>query len=71
MKTEKVVYTGKLEDVANEDGGMALISEPFAGPNAEDNGMFVKIQSWDEECKHDDFKKFQGRKIKVTIETID
>jgi len=36
-----------------------------------DNGMFVRVCSWDENKNHEDFKKFVGRRIKITIETID
>ena len=37
----------------------------------DDNGMFIRIQSWDENKKHKEFKTFMGRKVKITIETID
>lgn len=60
----------KKKDVSVEDGGQALVSDPF-NSDKEVDGMFVRIQSWDEKKKHEDFKKFQGRKIRVTIETID
>ncbi len=71
MGKEKIIYVGELKkkDVSVEDGGQAMVSDPFSTNG--DNGMFVRIQSWDEKKKHEDFKKFQGRKIRVTIETVD
>lgn len=70
--TEKKVFEKRLnpEEAQKEDGGQAIIftvSEPFE----EENGMFVRIQSWDDKKEHTDLKKFEGRKIRITIETID
>lgn len=59
----------KPEEVLKEDGGQAMVftvSDPFQ----EENGLFVRIQSWDENKEHTEFKKFEGRKIRITIETI-
>lgn len=69
---EKKVFEKRLnpEEAKKEDGGQAIIftvSEPFE----EENGMFVRIQSWDDKKEHTDLKKFEGRKIRITIETID
>jgi len=36
-----------------------------------DNGMFIKLCSWDENLEHKDFDKFIGKKVKITIEEID
>ena len=67
---EKVFETIlKPEEVIKEDGGQAMVftvSDPFQ----EENGLFVRIQSWDENKEHTEFKKFEGRKIRITIETI-
>lgn len=56
-------------DLDRQDGGMALIY------NIEDETIpeiFIRLQSWDETKKHNIFKDcFAGRKIKVTIETLD
>jgi hypothetical protein len=77
MAQEKVkkIIEGKIdkENTNTEDGGQAVITtmEFRDTPEDEDNGMFVRIQSWDENCKHEEFKKFEGRKIRITIETID
>lgn len=58
------------EDIENEDGGCAKIIT-FDNEDNEMNGMFVRIQSWDETLKHEDFNKFLGKKVRITIETID
>jgi len=36
-----------------------------------DNGMFIKLCSWDDTLEHKDFDKFIGKKVKITIEEID
>lgn len=56
-------------DLDTEDGGMALIYHLFDNNVPE---MFVKLQSWDDDAKHKYFNKcFRGRRLKVTIETLD
>jgi len=72
MKEEKhiIVCTLKERDVDTEDGGQAKIFSTSLNED-EDNGMFVKVCSWDENNNHDEFNKFIGRKIKITIETIE
>lgn len=69
---ERIVFVGALKkkDVSVEDSGQALVGDPFSASSGDD-GMFVRIQSWDSKKKHVDFKKFQGKRIRVTIETID
>lgn len=74
LRAQKVIEgTIDKSNTDKEDGGQALITTmDFRDtPEDEDNGMFVRIQSWDENCKHEEFKKFEGRKIRITIETID
>jgi len=66
----KISFVGKLDQVTTEDGGQALISDPFE-LSAGDNGIFVRVQSWDEEKEHKEFKKFQDKEIRITVETID
>ena len=68
----KKIFEGDInkENTDVEDGGQALITY-IAEPTDTDNGMFIRIQSWDEQLKHEEFKKFEGRKIRITIETID
>lgn len=71
----KVVYEGEVteHDIKSEDGGCALIWE--AGPDQvtppdenPDAGMFVRLQSWDENKNHDTLRKMVGRKVKITVE---
>lgn len=58
------------KDIKVEDGG--AYKEIYAMNNPdEDNGMFIKICSWNNNAKHKEFDKFIGKKVKVTIETID
>jgi hypothetical protein len=57
------------DEIDIEDGGQAKIFT--ASKDDLDNGMFVRVCSWDENKNHEDFKKFVGRRIKITIETID
>ena len=55
-------------DVGIEDRGAfrhVLISED------DDNGMFFDFKSWNDNGEHLEFDKFIGRKVRITIETID
>jgi len=72
MNKQTHIIEGQLlsSDIETEDGGQAKIIAMSQSPE-EDNGMFVKIQSWDETLKHEEFEKFVGRKVKIIIETID
>jgi len=57
-----------------EDGGAAVIAESFpieTGNSDEENGLFVKLQSWDEDTVHADFNLIRGKKVRITIEEID
>lgn len=69
---EKIVIETVMEEqfVEIEDGGYAKIFTAAKEPD-EENGMFVRIQSWDEYLDHVDFDKFVGKKIKITIETVE
>jgi hypothetical protein len=52
-----------------EDGGMAIIYEI---DNPDFSNLFVRIQSWDETKRHKYFNEcLRGRRLKVTIETMD
>ena len=57
------------DEIDTEDGGQAKIFT--ASEDDLDNGMFVRVCSWDEDVEHSEFNKFVGRRIKITIETID
>lgn len=52
-----------------EDSGMAYIYNLSDPSNSE---LFVRLQSWDDNAKHRYFNEcFKGRKLKITIETMD
>jgi hypothetical protein len=51
-----------------EDGGQAIIAEVGGDKDA---GMFVRIQSWDETMRHAEIEPFLGKRVRVTIETLD
>lgn len=60
----------KEKDVDTEDGGQAKIIDIVNDSNDE-NGIFIRLHSWDENREHLDFNKLIGRKVKIKIETLD
>lgn len=70
----KKIFEGILssDEIIIEDQGKAILTEPINDPNDEnlDAGMFVRLQSWDDDKIHSDFKQFIGKKIKITVEII-
>ncbi len=63
----KIVHEGRLE-FDYEDGRMAMIGEiSEITPGNE----FFRVQSWDETKRHSGLIPFIGRKIRITLETID
>jgi len=66
------------EETWKDDGNAARIIHVDDG---EENGMFVCIQSWEQDLlsprvfegpeHHADLKKLEGKRIRVTVETID
>lgn len=68
-------FTGKFVTVGNvearyEDSRMAMIVQ--IDDNEEyDNGMFVRIQSWDETKQHADASRMLGKRVRVTVEIIE
>lgn len=69
----KLEAEGTFRIDRKEDGGEALIGESFNfnTPNSdEENGMFVIIQSWDENLAHTDIKNLVGKQVKITIEVV-
>lgn len=68
--SEKFEAITVLELDGYEDGGQAMICERIEFDSVDDNGMFVTLQSWDENLSHSDLKGLLGKKIKITIETI-
>lgn len=65
----KVVMEGVTE-FHKEDGGMALIAENFEHEPHAANGMFVRLQSWDETKQHAMARQFEGKKVRITVEVI-
>jgi len=67
---EKKTHSHQSFDI--EDGGAAIIiCAQEVEQTTEDAGMFVRIQSWDEEAMHDDLRKFNGKRLRVTVEAIE
>lgn len=68
-------------DYDKEDGGQALIATIYEQEGVSEdneNGMFVRIQSWHtdadelpEEERHPMAMKLAGKKVRVTIEVIE
>lgn len=58
------------DKVERDDGGMALIIQLNTDEDQE-SGMFVRIQSWDPEKKHEDIQRLFGRRIEVIVRIID
>lgn len=69
MKTIIINTTLRGDEINTEDGGQAKIFT--ASPDDNENGLFINICSWDENKEHTDFNKLIGKKIRITIETID
>lgn len=70
----KYTTEGKVIVERVEDGKQALICESFkieTGHSDEENGMFLTLQSWDEDTIHTDLNLIKGKKVKITIEVIE
>jgi hypothetical protein len=66
------VIQGKLE-LKREDGGAALIGtlrDDQSPPEGVLDGMFVRVQSWDESCKHEKMAGIKDKVVRVTIEEL-
>lgn len=59
-----------LVDLHKEDGGLALIAENIEHDPDALNGMFVRLQSWDDAKQHKTLRAFAGKKVRVTVEVI-
>lgn len=73
-KKVRKVFTGEMKDIITEDSGHAKIVDIYIdqdNPEENENGMYVRVQSWCEDKKHEEFSMFEGRKVKITIETVD
>jgi len=56
-------------EMCTEDGGMFQMFH-IEGDN-DDEGIFIRLCSWSTNGKHEAFNKLIGRKVKITVETID
>jgi hypothetical protein len=69
-KFKKVIeMTLAPAEVITEDGGCAKIVNVVDEPD-EEKGIFIRLQSWDESKEHKDFHQLEGKKVRITIETI-
>lgn len=74
----KIVIEDEIKPAAisTEDSGCAKIWTSSAYPPEDkvldDPGVFFRFQSWDEKGKtHDLFSQFIGKKVRITIESLD
>lgn len=72
---DKIILEDTLspDTVDVEDGGRAIICtlNVDVSENAEDEGIYARIISWSENKNHADINKFIGKRVRVTIETLD
>lgn len=63
-----VFETDSLE-FDKEDQGCALISDVSGTPDhlEADAGLFVRLQSWDMDKKHELAKSIEGKKVRIEI----
>lgn len=68
-------YETTLADIDSEDGGQALIADvpqAFEPPVSGDDGsFFIRLHSWDEAKRHVLMDELRGRRVRVTVETIE
>lgn len=69
-KAMVIITEMKQEEIDIEDGGQALIFTATQDDEEDIDGMFVRVQSWDETKKHKEMSQFIGKKIKITVEVI-
>jgi uncharacterized protein (DUF433 family) len=67
----KKVFEGVLHIESVEDGGQARVAMLNKTELSDHETMFVRVQSWDESCDHPDFKRFEDKKVRVTVEVIE
>lgn len=63
----------EAKDIDTEDGGMAKIHEgsDCEGFICDDEGFFIRLQSWDETLKHPLMNSLVGKHIRITVEVED
>lgn len=70
---DKIILEGMV-NCEEEDSGSALIAEIGRDPELEDSdndGFFVRIQSWSDDGSHKTMNEFKDKKVRVTIEIIE
>ena len=65
--TDVVMYS---KDIEREDGDQFRNFSVDMNPG-EEEGVYIRICSWDESKSHILFDKLVNRKVRVTIETIE
>lgn len=82
-KDKQLITIEGVVKFESEDRGCALIAALSQNcvingapvPDEQEEGIFVQIQSWDKRLdplvRHSDAMKISGRRVRVTIETID
>jgi hypothetical protein len=64
----KLVHEGDLEVMSVDDCGQAVITEIISDDS---EPAFFRFQSWDPDKNHETINNFIGRKVRITIETLD
>ena len=65
-----IEYKLDYSEMETEDSGYFKCFRVSKDIETED-GMYIKICSWDESKNHTEFEKFINRKVRIIIETID
>ena len=55
-----------LGQIEVDDAGASLTIELF-----DPGQVFVRVQSWDEALQHNQMRAFLGKRLRVTVETLD
>ena len=73
----KITFEADMDDryLHHEDGGCAYIWEPEFEIDGEepadaDAGTMVKFWSWDDAKEHRSFKRFVGKRVRITVEVV-
>jgi hypothetical protein len=68
----------ELEEIVRvdsiEDGGKSITCQAFSIETLnsdEENGMSIRLQSWDEDTDHVDMRNLLNKKVKITIEVYE
>lgn len=64
----RVIIEGQIGQLAEEDGGQAMIARVDDPRVAE---FFVQLQSWSPRRRHDLMRGLAGKRVRVTVETVE